>query len=35
MLPLVAFSPRYRRAAALSAGSALTWIAVTAIARRS
>jgi hypothetical protein len=35
MLPLVAFSSRYRTAAALSAASALTWIAVTAIARRS
>jgi hypothetical protein len=35
MLPLVVFSRRYRTAATLSAGSALSWIAVTTIARRS
>jgi hypothetical protein len=35
MAPLVAFSSRYRPAATLSAASALMWIAVTAIARRS
>ena len=35
MLPLIVFAPRYRSAATLSAASALTWIAVTAIARRS
>jgi hypothetical protein len=34
MLPLVAFSPRYRAAASLSATSALTWVAITTIARR-
>jgi hypothetical protein len=35
MLALVAFSPRYRPPATLSAASALTWIVITAIARRS
>lgn len=35
MLPVVVFAPRYRHAATLSAASALTWVAITAIARRS
>jgi hypothetical protein len=35
MLPLIVFAPRYRRAATLSAASALTWMVVTEIARRS
>jgi hypothetical protein len=35
MLPMIVFAPRYRSAATLSAASALTWIVVTAIARRS
>jgi hypothetical protein len=35
MLPLIVFAPRYRSAATLSAASAVTWIVVTAIARRS
>lgn len=35
LLPLVAFSPRYRPGAMLSVASALAWITVTSIARRS
>jgi hypothetical protein len=35
MLPLVVLSPRYRRAALLSAASALAWVAVTSFARAS
>jgi len=35
MLPLVAFSGRYRSAALLSAASAMAWIAVTSVAQRS
>jgi hypothetical protein len=35
MLPLIVFSARYRRAAVLSAASALAWIAVTSVAQRS
>jgi hypothetical protein len=35
MLPLVAFSSRYRMAATLSAASAAVWLTVTPTARRS
>jgi hypothetical protein len=35
MLPLIKWSPRYRTAAASSAMSALAWVAVTRLARRS
>jgi hypothetical protein len=35
MLPLIVFSARYRKAATLSAASAVTWVAITTIARRS